>query len=349
MQYWSYIYAIGAAQGFVLAIALLRKKTNVASNQVLAVWMFCMVFDLTMKTIFLNDRSTPLLPLYTLIVFFPFLYGSFFFLYARALTQHRSLSWQDAIHFLGFIFMAGANLHWISDPWHNGPRAFAYFDLSLYLYSVSYVIAGIWVISKYRRYLVEQQSNTEGIELTWVNVMAYGQIVIWLIAVTQWLIPIKAYNVWVIYLAVAVWIILMGYLALSQQNVQPVEPIIKPKEPESDERFPEVDQRLKTLMKEQKLYLKPALSIAELAKVSGYPEYLISLVINRVYQRTFREYINELRINEAKTMLSNGKRNQTILEVAYDCGFTSKSTFNNAFKRFAQETPSAYKQRLLNN
>jgi len=288
MIYISYIYVIGAAQGFILAIALLLKKVNPHSNRVLAVWLFLLVFDLVMKLVHWNNPDTIWLPAYVLIQFFPFLYGSFFYLYVRTIAVKRQFMWSDVIHFLGFVVMAGLNLHWIFNPWENGPRAFAYFDLSLYLYSVSYVLAGLFVIRRYRKSLEQQQSNTDGISLIWVDVMAYFQALIWFIAVSQWLVPIKAYDGRVIYIAVASWMAVMGYLALLQQNIKPLNTIDTPKKVDN-ERFPEVDTKLTQLMGEDRLFLDPTLNMGQLAKKTGYPEYLVSLVINQMHQQTFRE------------------------------------------------------------
>lgn len=344
MEFWSVIYLIGAAQGVVLAFALLRKRANQRSGRVLAIWLALLAFDLTLQLVYFNNRQTPLLSFYILVGFFPFLYGSFFYLYARTLAFRTAFRPRDMIHFSGFLFMAGINMRWIVDPANHGPIAFDYFDLSLYLYSVSYVIAGIFVIRRYRRVLVEQQSTTEGIDLRWVDVMAYGQVVIWSIAVGLWIVTMDNYRPTLIYIAVALWMTVMGYLGLFQQDIQGVRPLKQPTEPPSDERFPEVDARLRALMQDESLYRKPALTIRELAQASGYPEYLISLVINRVHRTTFREYINELRIADASQVLSDKSDSRSILQIAYDCGFTSKSTFNSAFKRIKQKTPSEFRR-----
>ena len=339
---FTYFYAIGAAQGFILAIALFLKKENRRSNQVLALWMIILVFDLIMRVVYLNDQYTYLLPAYTLVQFFPFLYGSFFFLYIRTITVKRHLSWHDSIHFLGFMFMVGVNIPWIFNPWEKGPRGFVYFDLSLYVYSVSYVLAGLYAIKRYRKALEEQQSNTDGIALLWIDVMAYFQAVIWFIAVFLWLVPIVTNYVWIIYLTVAVWMTVMGYLALLQQNIKPIKVIDVPTKV-TDERFPEVDAKLSQLMNEQQLYLEPTLNIGQLAKKAGYPEYLVSLVINQFHNKTFREYINELRVGASEVILQDAQNKRTILSIAYDCGFTSKSTFNSAFKRIKHMTPSEFR------
>jgi AraC-like DNA-binding protein len=346
---YTYIYAIGAAQGLVLAIALWLKKSNKRSNRVMVAWLLCLVFDLTIKAVYRNTHQDYLLPFYTFAHFLPFLYGSFFYLYVKTIAFKHAIVWADLVHFLGFIFMVAVNLHWIFNPWNNYPRNWFSFDLSLYLYSVSYVLAGLFVIKKYRQSLEQQQSNTDGISLVWIDVMAYSQVVIWLIAVTQWLIPIESYDVWVIYVAVSVYMIAMGYLALIQQNVEPLV-LIAATESLNDERFPEVDEKLKTLMEQQQLYLDPTLNIGQLAKKAGYPEYLVSLLINQKYQQTFREYINQLRVGAATSMLQDFKNTNTILDIAYASGFTSKSTFNSAFKKMVNKTPSQFRtaQRLEN-
>ena len=249
---FTYIFAMGAAQGLVLAIALWVKQVNKRSNRVLSVWMLCLVFDLTVKTIYINNPTTRFLPAYTLAHFLPFVYGSFFYLYVRTITLKKSISWPDMVHFFGFVFMAGVNLHWIVNPWENGPRGWVSFELTLYLYSVSYVVAGLVSIKKYRRTLYQQQSNTDGIALLWIDVMAYFQVIIWFVAVSQWLVPIQSYNVWVIYTAVAIYMMVMGYLALTQSNVQPLQQIQAPKNID-DARFPEVAAKLNELMDEQQL------------------------------------------------------------------------------------------------
>jgi len=343
MQHWSFIYVIGAAQGLVLVLALIRKQANLHSNRILAVWISLLVFDLAIKAVYLNNRDTALLPLYTLVHFFPYFYGSWFYLYTRSLIRNQSLRWHDVVHFAGFMLMSGINLPWIINPWEKGPTWYVLYEPTMYVYSVSYVLAGLWVVNQYRTELVQQESSTEGIDLRWLRLMAYGNVVIWLVAVSQWALPIPDYNHWVIFAVIAVWITMLGYLGLTQQPITPIR-TFKPQQPVAtdDRRFAAVDDKLTQLMADDQLYLKPALNIGQLAKSSGYPEYLISLVINHRYQCNFRDYINAMRIKEAQQQLTQTRDN--ILDVAYACGFVSKSTFNTAFKRHTGLTPSAFRQ-----
>ena len=112
-----------------------------------------------------------------------------------------------------------------------------------------------------------------------------------------------------------------------------------------DAIIPDVEARLSQLMAQEQLYREPALTIGQLAKRSGYPEYLVSAVINRRFDGHFWDYINRQRIEAASAHLADADDARTILDIAYACGFTSKSTFNAAFKRQVGETPSAYRKR----
>ncbi|WP_154222249.1 helix-turn-helix domain-containing protein [Marinicella rhabdoformis] len=340
----SYIYVIGAAQGLILAMALLRKQVNQTSNRLLGVWMLLLVTDLAVKVVYLNDQNTPLLFLYGLIKLFPFMYGSFFYLYVRTITTKQPIRWHDCVHFLGFLTMLGLVLPSQFEAVSYVPWWEAIFDWMLYSYSVSYVLAGLVTIRRYRSSLDQKLSNTDGISLLWIDVMAYFQAAIWLIALTQWLLPIEGYNFWMIYVAVALWMTVMAYLALNQQSIQPVEKL-RPPEHIEDERFPEVDAKLGQLMNQEALYLDPTLTIGKLSMKSGYPEYLVSLVINQLHNQSFREYINQLRVEAAKWQLQQPDNKKTIIEIAFDCGFTAKSTFNTSFKKYTQMTPSEFKSK----
>lgn len=341
---YSTIYFVGAVQGFILAIALWRRKANSQSNRVLAIWMILMAIDLSIKALFLNGMRGFILRPFIVVQLFPFLYGSLFYLYIRSLVLKTAVRLKDGIHFAGYLLVTVINIPYLLDPENNMIVGFEYFDLILDVYSISYVIAGLLLIRNYRLNLIQQRVDTHDVDLQWLKVMAYSQVVIWLIAVGQWLIPFPGLNSWVIYVAVALWMILVGYLSLLQQNVPVVKSIKTPENNEADKRFDEVEIKLKELIGDNKIHLQASLTIGQLAKASGYPEYLISLFINRVYSMSFRDYINDLRISEAKEMLIDKENKLSILDIAYQCGFNSKSTFNSAFKKITHRTPSAFKQ-----
>ncbi|KOQ76687.1 helix-turn-helix domain-containing protein [Stenotrophomonas maltophilia] len=363
MAFWTVVFAIGAAQAALLALALWRRPANAGANRVLAMWIALIGIDLAVKALYWDPSYPAPTKALRFVGLFPFLYGSLFYVYVRVLTEARAVRWRDAVHLSGFIivlalhagfFLRGlvpaegmlartlpgiAELEWMR------------LNIVLYAYSLSYVIAGLLRVGRYRRGLLRRRSDADRMSLHWIDAMAISQILIWLIATTQWLVRIPWIDYPLIYGLVAAWVFLMGYFSLTQTAVL-VEPAAEPAPanrevvPASDDaRVAEVEVRLSQLMAEQQLYREPALTIGQLARRSGYPEYLVSAVINRRFGGNFWEYINRQRIEAAASHLADGADTRTILDIAYACGFTSKSTFNAAFKRLLGETPSAFRKR----
>lgn len=358
MSLWVVVYAAGAAQGALLALALWRRATNTASNRVLAVWIALAAVDLAAKALHLHDPGPETVKLFRLAGLLPFLYGSLFYLYVRTLTQALAPTWRDRLHLAGFagallltadLFLLDAeatrNLY---ARWQGGerPARVFYLDLALFFYSLSYVGGALVLVKRYRRELMATRSDADGSALRWIEVMAVSQIAIWCTAVAHWLASVPLVDYMLIYGAVVAWIFAVGYISLNQAPVDGAGAVPpSPAQVIDDPRFPAVEARLAMLMQEQALYREPALAIGQLARRSGYPEYLVSAVINRRLGRNFWEYVNRYRIEAARACLADRDDQRSVLEIAYDCGFTSKSTFNAAFKRQVGATPSEYRQR----
>jgi AraC-like DNA-binding protein len=108
-------------------------------------------------------------------------------------------------------------------------------------------------------------------------------------------------------------------------------------------------KQLEALMQEEKPYLEPQLTLPELATQMQISLHLLSKVINDGYDKNFHDFINSYRIDEFKTLILQPKyRHQTILAVALDAGFNSKTAFNRAFKKLTNSTPREFlKQQSL--
>lgn len=90
-----------------------------------------------------------------------------------------------------------------------------------------------------------------------------------------------------------------------------------------------------------KAYLNPLINLNDIAKRTGLPRNKISMIINQMTGKNFNELINAYRIEDAKILIINN--NSNILDIAYEVGFNSKSTFNTAFKKYAGSTPSEFR------
>jgi AraC-like DNA-binding protein len=107
------------------------------------------------------------------------------------------------------------------------------------------------------------------------------------------------------------------------------------------------ENRLMEFMEKSRIYLDAELSLERLAKEINIPKHHLTQLLNDRLKKNFYHFINEYRIQEATRRLDqlNGHASETsLLSLAYDCGFNSKSTFNNYFKRITGHTPSSYKK-----
>ncbi len=70
-------------------------------------------------------------------------------------------------------------------------------------------------------------------------------------------------------------------------------------------------------------------------------------MLNEKHHRNFFSFVNEYRIREVTSRISDPKyQHYTILAIAFDAGFNSKSTFNTFFKAYTGKTPSAYREEI---
>lgn len=107
-----------------------------------------------------------------------------------------------------------------------------------------------------------------------------------------------------------------------------------------------IAQKMETAMASEHLYLDANLSLPKLAKhIHTSPNY-ISQTLNETLATNFFDYVNYKRIVDAQKLLLESEL--TVLDIAMQVGFNSKSAFYSAFKKHTQLTPSAYKKRTLN-
>jgi ligand-binding sensor domain-containing protein/AraC-like DNA-binding protein len=111
------------------------------------------------------------------------------------------------------------------------------------------------------------------------------------------------------------------------------------------ERVDEILPKLQKLMDEEKIYLNADLTLNKLSQQLHVHYNHLSQIVNEHLNQSFNDFINSYRIEEAKRRIKDPKEaGKTILEIAYDTGFYSKSVFNTAFKKFTGITPSQFKK-----
>lgn len=104
--------------------------------------------------------------------------------------------------------------------------------------------------------------------------------------------------------------------------------------------------RLASYVKSEKPYLNNNLKLSELATDLDIPYHHLSQVFNEQLQTTFFDYINQLRIETCKELIVQ-RPDANLLEIAFEAGFNNKTSFTNAFKKFENTTPSAYRRQMM--
>ena len=107
----------------------------------------------------------------------------------------------------------------------------------------------------------------------------------------------------------------------------------------------ELMKSMNQYMDKYKPYLNPDFCMADFSESMGISGHLISEVTNGLMKQNFFDYVNNYRVEEFKTLISDPeKENEKIMFLAFDAGFNSKTTFNTTFKKFTGQTPSEYRK-----
>ncbi|MCU0325041.1 MAG: helix-turn-helix domain-containing protein [Spirosomaceae bacterium] len=155
---------------------------------------------------------------------------------------------------------------------------------------------------------------------------------------------------------------LLGYFAihqpeifkLPQQNLTlfgsteiVVEKAITPRVSEEthDDNLQVLKEKVEAYMQKHTPFTNPKLTLNDLAAKIKIPPHILSKVINEGFDKNFFDFVNTYRIEEFKKRMEDPKnKNFTLLGIAFDVGFNSKTAFNRSFKKITNQTPSEYFQ-----
>lgn len=107
-----------------------------------------------------------------------------------------------------------------------------------------------------------------------------------------------------------------------------------------------VIKRLDRLMTEKRMFTDSMLTLPQLSEALGVTPHQLSELLNSRLNTGFRQYVNQRRVELAKRILAEDP-DRTILDIAFDCGFGSKSPFNAAFVQATGKTPSEWRRERL--
>ncbi len=134
--------------------------------------------------------------------------------------------------------------------------------------------------------------------------------------------------------------------APAQSFVQDTEFELVSNELKEDAVIKQWKEKIIAIMEEDKLFEDAELTLTQLSKKLSTNPSVLSKVINQGFELNFNDFVNNYRINAVTNMLKAGEqKNQTLLGIAYDCGFNSKATFNRAFKKQTGLSPKEWMEK----
>lgn len=240
-----------------------------------------------------------------------------------------------------------------------------YLFLVLALQIVFYTIAVFLVLRKYKAIYQENYTNPRSSIFKWLVQIASIFFVLYYLAIVKNVIRYAEFeSLWIwsnvilqfIVLVMACWFVLkaLNYPELFRgidSKLQLAKDIL-PKENENNTEVKEHQNEvittqisaLKHYMAEKEPFLDPSLTIQELSNQISIPVRDLSVLINHHIDQHFFDFVNEYRIQKAMNILKDQSKSQlTVLEILYEVGFNSKSSFNTSFKKYTNLTPTAYR------
>ncbi len=249
---------------------------------------------------------------------------------------------------------------------NSGLLEIKFTHILLHIQIIAYIIAIFLLLRKAKKLYLENYAGTSIKSLNWLFEFSLALTFFYSIALLKNVFKFTDYpeiSEWLkIGLFVFELIIISWYLFKALNNPElfrtidsklklVYDIILEEKKSESHtDNVKELDSeimKLRIYMDEKKPFLNPSLTIQNISDEIEIPVRDLSLLINHKLGQHFFDFINTYRIEYAMTILKDGTRNkETILEILYEVGFNSKSSFNTAFKKHTNFTPTEYRKKL---
>lgn len=358
----------GIVQGIIFAIVVAAsKKYRSVGTLILAA--FILSFSLDNLQYYLEDVGIITeMELWTLY-FIPFqlLSGPLFLLYGLYLIRpERKFDRHHLLLFIPFVFAFLVNsVYKVAYAVDYSNVAFEnFFDLleeflEYFSILVDVSVLGFlyWKVRKYQKLNAATKLSQVNPQLSW-----FRAVLVWLaILSVMWVgVTVLDYHYdteywYLIYIGMAAVIYWMGHIGIYKYGIYEERKQIR-NYSIKNEMYPirekpknEHIAALQKLVVDHKLYLDANLTLDKIAEELNISKSHLSRIINSELGTGFPDYINSLRVEEAKRYLTNPDfANYTLVAIGLEAGFNSKTTFNSAFKKITGFTPSEYKNALPN-
>ena len=358
---------IGIIQGVITGVLLLSSKKNKRSNKFLALSLFSFCFLSTKSLLHtLKLWDTPFFR------FFPngieLALPPLIFFYVKSLVNPKlKFQTKNWFHFLPFFIsqtysfvvyfaVLKTNDLYQKDIIANnlGFNCIKQIDEYLLLLSlILYLFFGFKELVKYKKWLSNYTSDSTLPNFLWLERVFYLCVIIGLFLLVNLSLDIlfsfrnKTFMHWdLLMLFITVIIYYLGFTGFLQPDYSFITRLQKTQKDKSIVKTQKDETILKALndaIHIQKVFLNPTINIDKLGHILEVTSRDLSKCINQNYNKSFRDFINEHRINEVKLKLkSNDYTKKSILGIATECGFNSEASFYRIFKKITKKSPKEF-------
>ncbi|NQU52886.1 MAG: AraC family transcriptional regulator [Bacteroidetes bacterium] len=363
----------GIFLSFFILILLLTKKQKALTDKILAFWMA--IIGIHLLGFYYNQLGYwEIYPhLIGVTAPFPLLHGPMLFLYTLySLREDRRIRLVDYLHFTptlaAYLYMSNFFFFYTPEEKrmlnHGEINDYMVFSLiiliAMLISGITYAILSYRLTIKHKQKIDNNFSYREGINIKWLRncilsiglVFLSATIIVLVRDAFGFQFPFNAdYIIYIILIGLVFYI---GYFGIKQENIftsQEDTEKIGTEEREKFEKYrnsgmksdlvEELYEKLLKIMAKEKPYLDPKLSLSGLALLLEISPNQLSQIINQEASVNFHDFVNNYRVEEF-IQRANRNKNFSLLALALDSGFNSKSSFNTIFKKQKGQTPSQY-------
>ncbi|MBJ7881743.1 helix-turn-helix domain-containing protein [Gelidibacter salicanalis] len=371
----TYLFFIGCFNAFFFLALLLQKQAKQLHDRILMFWLLYLAIATATYGLSIDVFPESSLISSGIIALF-LLHGPFLYLYVSALTaNNKTFNWKSIAHFIPFVafvlylivaslfpeYSEGIRVDHVSEPVAKPPFLFIIFLL------LTALSGPVYFFLSYRKFKRSKTSSlnfsSKDINLDWLGTLISIFGIVWtiliLIAVIHHLFHLFTMEFCTngLFLSLTGFIITIGYFGLKQKEVfigLPLEIDTKTENTSKygssrmqDAELQKCYRQVNAYMTLKKPYLDPDLTLPKLAENLNVPTHHLSQVINEMHGSNFFDFINQFRVEEVKIKIQDPQfENYSLLGIALESGFNSKSAFNRVFKKITGTTPSAFKKSL---
>ena len=353
--------------GLTFALLLCFTKTvNRSANRFLALALATMILWM-IRILAIDLRLETYLPRWDwLPMQFLLALGPLMYFYVLKITRPQyKFNWKDLLHFspllleqatLALETRESARTGAVTYVTHTFQLLNPILQLLIFISIITYLHLSGKLIQNFYRRLQPVLMDRPLLEFRWLRRLLAATALLWLLWIFCAAVDYFGYHnqlgiqvyypFYIFFVVITIWTAAAAFLkpqaAVTAQTAAPIKPLV-PAELRAKGAW------LKRAMEANQYYQDPELSLSSLAEKLSLPPHELSRVINTVFKKGFNDFINEYRVMEAARKMQDPAYDRiTLLGIAFESGFNSKTTFNRIFKQMTGKSPTEYKNNLEN-